>query len=72
MEIYEGDIVILSEVDECGATFTLGPASIIYKEDRWMFTNNKYKALGEKDWTDYISLFSISKRADVRGNRKHP
>lgn len=60
-EIYEGDIVIIEEVNEdssSGSTFEREPVAIVWKNLQWMFDNGKKKVLGERDWTDYANLSS--------------
>ena len=69
VDIYEGDIVEISEPDEdscCGRLVKHDPAAIVYKNLQWMFDNKKYKQLGQKDWADYACLSSMAGRCDFK------
>lgn len=66
-KIFEGDIVLITEIDEdssSGTEFTKEPVAVVMRNFQWMFDNGKYKVLGQKDWTDYATLSSYC-RHDV-------
>lgn len=66
-KIFEGDIVLITEIDEdssSGTEFTKEPVAVVRRNFQWMFDNVKYKVLGQKDWTDYATLSSYC-RHDV-------